>query len=281
MGHICRICNNLKVDVMPWGGTICRVCKSISITNLPTLHELSIFYQKFNKVYYGGGRKSNAKKRQDRYACAYIKVIHKFRQFGTLIDIGSSTNPFPNYIAKKGFDVTVADLNKPERLDPGIRFINASLNDELEIINRAENEFDIVTNFAVIEHCRDPRIAVKAMSRLCSSNGIIVLTTPDIGSFTDQNFLGRSKWFNPPEHLHLISRKGLERLFNEANFNLIYTCKFELNLIRWLARYGLIMLEGIVGAIVKKLNPKYWKHARSHRIAKGQGIALYVFRKQS
>ncbi len=272
----CRICNG-SIDLYPQNGARCKQCGSICAVTLPSTEELSRYYEKFNLNYHGGGREDNADNRQKRYAKKYLEVVNQYSTGKKLIDIGSSTNPFPNYALNQGYNVTVLDYLKPKDLSSNIEFIAGAIdNEEFCSIN---SQYHTVTLFAVIEHCRYPHSAVRNLSRLCESGGHIILTTPEIGRFADQYALGRTGWFFPPEHLHIISESGMKKLFAEFDCTLVKSVRFELNLIRWLARYGIGLMEGTAGYLVKQFNPTFWSKAQKNRVSANQGITLYIFRK--
>ena len=275
----CRICDG-HADPQPWGGRVCRARRSISVTDLPSAADLDAFYQSFHADYHGGGRARGAAERQARYALAYLAEVRQRCSSGRAVDIGSSTNPLPSLLAAGGYETLAIDIARPGGLDPRVEFVAGSLDEGATVLSNLEGRaFDVVSNFAVIEHCRNPRGAAKTMAALCRTGGHLILTTPEIGRFADRHFLGRSRWFCPPEHLHLISREGMRRMFAESGCELIVTRRFELTALRWAARYGILWAEGCLGFLTRYVAPGFWRRRRATQVARGQGIALYVFRK--
>jgi len=257
----------------------CSECGSISACRLPGQAELDEFYRTFNQNYAGGGRKEGRSERQDTYAARYLQLVNTYARGTSLVDVGSSTNPFPNRAKSAGYDVTVVDYVKPAGLAEGIRFVPGSLDSPGDLAGRFGSSFDVVTAFAVLEHCCYPQKAATALSNLCKPRGVIILTTPEIGEFADAYAPGRSGWFYPPEHLNLVSRKAVIRLFASAGCSLIASAKFELNRARWIARYGLGLAEGVAGWTLKKAAPETWERVRNERVALNQGIAQYILEK--
>ena len=281
MNPACRICGSAGVPAS-WGGTTCKSCLSISAINLPTSDELARFYERYTKEYHGGGRTRHAAQRQFRWAKCYLRKLSTYAPHAkSLIDVGSANNPFPVIARDAGYMVTVADLNQPPDLPSDIRYISGSLNSASEIYQSANGQYDVVTAFAVLEHCPQPRVAAEALSRLCRQGGTIIVTMPQIGVFEDTYAMGRSNWFCPPEHLHLISEHGVRALFEKQDCDLVAAKRLEINAVRWLMRYGVGFFESMLGWGLKKILPTYWKKARENKIAYGQGIALYVLRKKT
>lgn len=131
----CICCNSIlqKYDHL---GDFCPTCYSVFAINIPTDKELADYYERFNDDYHGGGRSKGAKNRQLKYAEEYLKIVDRFSTLGSLIDIGSSNNPFPNIAHKKGYKVTVVDYVKPkELLDPDISFICSNI-ENLNLIEK-------------------------------------------------------------------------------------------------------------------------------------------------
>jgi 2-polyprenyl-3-methyl-5-hydroxy-6-metoxy-1,4-benzoquinol methylase len=275
----CRICGSETIG-QRWGGSVCISCGSVSVTDLPSSDELEHYYLKFNQDYHGGGRAGGAQARQRRYAQAYLKPILGLNSGKRLLDIGSSTNPFPNIAVAYGYDVTVIDYIKPADLDSRVRFIQGSVEDANVLKELGDLGFDLVTAFAVIEHCRNPKLMAEYMVKLCSEKGYIIIATPLVNSFSERNALGKSTWFYPPEHIHLLSTEGMTRMFHALNCMLISARRYELNSLRWFLRYGLAYVEGLKGFIVKKLLPRQWVQVRDCRTSKVQELIYYVFEKR-
>lgn len=274
---ICRICGH-QARLFGWEGVECLTCGSISAVAIPTNAELRKYYEEFLVSYHGGGRRKNTGRRQYAYAAKYLQSIRNIAGGKALIDIGSANSPFPNLAAEEGYDVSAVDLNQPDGLVPTVTFYQGSLEDNL--VDRVGRTFDIVTAFAVLEHCPDPQLAIKNLVRLCDRGGSIVLTTPGIGRFSDRYAVGRSPWFNPPEHLNLISLKGLVELFGQSQCKLVSAGAFELNAVRYILRYGLGWCAGIAGWIVRNTARPYWNMCREKKISLVQDIMLYAFQKR-
>jgi len=271
----CRICGG-SAFAADWGGATCSECNSVSVLACPTREELQTFYETFNKTYYGGGRERGSKERQRRYAMAYLAAVGRHTHPGTLLDVGSSTSPFPDAAAAAGYRVTSLDFVRPPTLRDDVAFIQGEATPRPEL--RAG--FETVTCFAVIEHSTAPRELASALVSYCRPSGVIVLTTPLVGDYWERNTAGRSAWFGPPEHLHLVSRRGMELLFCGAGCELVDYRRLELSTPRWVARYGIAAVEGLCGALMRAATPSRWLARRNKHVAHAAPIALYVFRKQ-
>ena len=271
----CRLCGH-SVEHRQWGGGECIVCGSVSVGSLPTEEELDNFYHSFNKTYVGGGRSGG--RNLIRYATKYLRLVQRYVGKGELIDVGSSRSPFPNIAVNAGFSVTVMDYVQPKELNSMVRFITGNLNNDNSFCTHVQM-YDVVTAWAVIEHALNPQLACRILSGICNPGGFVFLSTPEIGTYFTQSAVGRSGWFFPPEHLHLISPLSMKAILAENDCDLLEYGRIEINFFRYLARYGIGLIESIVGLLVKKLLPTEWKALREKRIQKFKGIMYYVFQK--
>ena len=250
----------------------------MSATHLPTKEALSEFYIKFNESYTGGGKSCGGN--LYRYAKRYLHYIEKYDCSGSMIDVGSSTNPFPNLASQAGFTVTVMDYVKPKGLNPEVQFLEYNLIED-DIIKTNAGSFDVVTAWAVLEHVPHPSLSIRMLSVICKPGGMIFISTPEIGTFSTRLSIGRSGWFQPPLHLNLISPNAMKDLFAQNCCDLIRCEKLELNSLRWAARYGTGLAEALIGLPVKALMPIQWKKLRDNRVQKYKGISIFVFKRKN
>lgn len=270
---VCRICGE-HANLTSWNACECSSCGSILVANIPSAEELKIFYQSYNKKYVGGGNSSG--KNQLRYAKKYLSFVSSKCMSGRLIDIGCANNPFPNIAAKFGFSVTAMDYTEPPALNESVTFKKGHLNDP-EILSQVST-FDVVTAWAVIEHVLNPDLAFHILRALSKPGGWIFLTTPEVGTQLTIHAAGKTPWFYPPEHLHLLSPKAIEVLAENHQLKLVDWGHFEISPLRWIARYGIGMAEAILGASIYRLSEGTWRRMREHSTQKFNGIAWYVMR---
>jgi SAM-dependent methyltransferase len=271
----CRLCG-FPVQSQAWGGGECLDCGSVSMPVLPTAAEIASFYATYNQNYTGGG--ASAGRNLQRYASRYLQIVKKHRQAGRLIDIGSSNNPFPNHAAQAGFDVTMMDFVRPPHLDTGVRYIEGNMNDE-RALEAGRGVFDVVTSWAVMEHVPDPKRSAQILATLCKPGGLLVVSTPEIGTPLTGLAIGRSPWFYPPEHLNLISPRAFEKLFTPLGCKLLHWGRLELSWPRYAARYGVGLAGAVLGAATKVVVPGWWLAQRHARKQAFQGVTYFVFEK--
>lgn len=244
--------------------------------NLPSMEELAQFYARYNEAYTGGGASEG--RNLQRYAQRYLQVVRGYCKAGTLIDVGSSNNPFPNVAAAHGFHTTMLDFEEPRNLAPAIHYVQGSLNTELPALLTSK-QFDVVTCWAVIEHVPDTHAAASRLASLVKTGGYLIMSTPEAGTALTRHAAGRSPWFYPPEHLTLISPQAFESVFEPLGLDAVKWGRLELSWLRFMARYGVGVAETCAGAVLKMLAPTVWRRLRRERKQRFQGVTYFIFRK--
>lgn len=270
---VCKLCNGDITHHDDRGGIECGTCGSLMVEQVPSMEELSEFYANFNSRYTGGG--SSGGKNQIRYAQRYLKLVKRHSRQGTLLDMGCANNPFPNVAAHDGFNVTAMDYSQPDLLDPAVRFEHGHLN-SVDLLSSGL-EFDVVTSWAVIEHVADPDLAFAILAKLLKGGGQLHLTTPEYGTSLTRSSAGRTRWFYPPEHLHMISPAAMRALARRHGLELVEWRHFEISGLRWLARYGIGAAETLFGTLLRTFSKASWDRARDGKTTRYIGIAYYRF----
>ena len=143
-------------------------------------------------------RKVNQRRFQD---------ISKYISNGTHLDVGCSTGYFLDVSSDKGFLTYGVELSEEsvKKINPKHKNI---FQGTLENSNFSNNFFDLVTMYDFIEHVIDPNLTIKIASEKIKSDGIFVLTTPDITSWhaklmgwLNRNYLSNGSYFANDEEL--------------------------------------------------------------------------------
>jgi len=270
----CKFCKG-ELNHYCMNGLVCTNCFSILVEKPPTKDELKQYYDSFLDDYHGGGRKEKADIRQEKWANEYYKRILKYSNKGKLLDIGPANNPFPNITSNK-FNTSILDFKKPLKLNNNINFFEGSLNEDLYL----DDQFDIITCWALLEHVLDANKSIRFMSEHCNKDGYVHITTPLAGSFADIHGAGSTPWFFPPEHIYLISPLALKKMFHDNGFDCIEMTTIDYSKFRNFLRSLLLFLEGFVGILLKKIAYPLWSSLREKRKIKNIAVTYAVFKKR-
>lgn len=87
-------------------------------------------------------------------------------------------------------------------------------------------DLDIIAMINVIEHVYEPIPLLVSLRERLTAEGVVVVATPDIGSFWYR--IMRKRWpsFKIPEHVAFYNKKNLEELLHRAGFETIGAIPF-------------------------------------------------------
>lgn len=139
---------------------------------------------------------------------------------GKVLDVGCGNGVRLERLRSLGWDVygqdvdPVAVANARETLG-----IEAHLG-RLEDGPFKEESFDCITLNHVIEHSHDPVGLLKECRRLLKGGGLLVIVTPNAGSFASRYFGSFWRGLEPPRHIHLFSPTALSTAAAKAGLTI-------------------------------------------------------------
>lgn len=186
----------------------------------------------------------------------HLEVIAKYKTYGKLLDIGCYAGIFLDEAQKRGFQVTGIEPSSwasgYARNKTKATVINAGCNEKLFF---SEAEFDVVTLWDVIEHLDDPSLCLSNVHTYLKSEGIVVITTHDIGSLIAKLMGKRYPWLMR-FHLYHFTPATLSALLLKNKLEVVctkyYSKKFRLDYI--LSRFGIKVKKGIFSRITVPVN---------------------------
>jgi 2-polyprenyl-3-methyl-5-hydroxy-6-metoxy-1,4-benzoquinol methylase len=245
--HFCRICgaagkplyNNLSDSVFAapgtWALSKCsrQECGMLWLDPMPLVSDLAIAYQE----YYTHSNRETSNLR------TFAKGVYRFlvevllffvtvpgerarakRMFidrevpGRLLDVGCGRGDFLHTMAKRGWDVHGVDFDRAAAMAAkalyGLDVRVGTLNDVVSSGDR----FDVVTASHVLEHVPDPSEFLSQCRLLLKSGGMLILKTPNVGSFGHKLYANCWRGLEPPRHLHLFTINALNMCAAGAGF---------------------------------------------------------------
>lgn len=88
----------------------------------------------------------------------------------------------------------------------------------LEHADLPPRSFDVITLFDVIEHLREPRVAMARVHELLRPGGLVVVETGDRDALLSRVCGRRWYYYDPPQHLTFFSRDSLTRMLDATGF---------------------------------------------------------------
>lgn len=207
---------------------MCRNCSLIYINPRPTAEELINFYlsktdrnKSYQKI---NGDRKNIEKLENR-----LNIIEKFSENrGKILDIGCSTGLFLKIARDVDWEVYGNDIDEDK-----IKYAKENYGLDVQCRELIETKFpddyfDVVTLFDSLEHMTEPLNTLKEISRILNQNGILLLSTPNIGGLLPRltyilfaRTIGAWEHPTPPAHLYQFSKRTIKRLLEKAGYKVI------------------------------------------------------------
>jgi 2-polyprenyl-3-methyl-5-hydroxy-6-metoxy-1,4-benzoquinol methylase len=151
-----------------------------------------------------------------------IRLIKKFIQKGSILDIGSGSGEFLKEIQKKQFIGTGIEPNPSARVY-AIEHYQLNIIDETEIKNLNQSKFNVITMWHVFEHVYDLDERIKQIQNLLNENGILVVAVPNAKSWDAKHYGKFWAAYDLPRHLYHFEQATLRKLFQKYGFKLVKT----------------------------------------------------------
>jgi 2-polyprenyl-3-methyl-5-hydroxy-6-metoxy-1,4-benzoquinol methylase len=158
---------------------------------------------------------------QTPYWTRILRLINQQKKQGKLLDIGSGNGAFLVQARLAGFDVEGQDIS-PYFLNYCKKTYGLKIHEgELSSLHLPSNCFDIVTLFDVIEHHRQPQDLLQEVRRILKPDGIIVISTHDIGNFFARLYGKKWRMIYPIGHLIYYTKQTLANSLKQSGFQIV------------------------------------------------------------
>lgn len=234
----CNLCNlNSTKLLMRIDGFKIVKCSNCGLAYVNPRLKLRSLHKIYNKSYYKNPAFKGAKlsfcgymeylQEKDFIVATFKKRLDQIENYlkgGKLLDVGCAYGFFLELAKKNGWQMQGLEIS-----EAAYRYAKNNL--RLPVLNKALEEakfknesFDVVTLFDVIEHLPNPNATIKEIRRILKPNGLLVITTPDIGSIVAK-LLGKN-WEEVKrvrEHIYFFSKSTLKSMLELNNFRVLRT----------------------------------------------------------
>lgn len=202
----------------------CSDCNSYFLTPNPSYEILSKAY---DDSYYGESEKKFSfpilEKVLDYFRMGRARKLKTYINPGAnILDIGCGNGRFLMYLNKLGnYNLFGTELEgNSARRTSEIKEINLKIG-FIEENDFEENFFDAITLFHVFEHLHEPKKILQIISKILKSDGILMISFPNIDSLQSRIFKGNWLHLDPPRHLFFFSPKDFEKIIHDLGYELI------------------------------------------------------------
>jgi len=211
----------------------CPNCGFRHIVPLPSEKELENYYKKEYYKHSQGARTvegSFSDPLEEQYLLMRYKdrltLFDLFSHNMKILDIGSGTGHFLDFMKKNGWNTFGLELSQEE--------VNEAKNKKLNVIQGSVNDlesffslnsFPSINLNHVLEHVINPKKILVKCNKLLITGGIIRIEVPnDFSSFqlAANNVARKNWWINFPDHLNYFNLKSLNNLLKSMGFETLY-----------------------------------------------------------
>ncbi len=194
----------------------CRDCGFVFKSVQLSAHYLDEHYTQLPEDYMERVAEEVTEHRED-YRVARRMLLEAFPAGGSILDVGCASGYFLHSLGegweKHGLEIFhLAALRARERGEITVHEC------ELASARFANESFDVVCSFDVVEHLSDPMAFFREAYRILKPSGWLLLGTGD--SSSAGALLSGSRWtyFGIPEHVSFFSRRSLKLALRRAGF---------------------------------------------------------------
>ncbi len=212
-----------------WGFLSCEECGSATVDPWPALETIPSLYPQHYTFKMAPPESASLRhllrtlEWRVFYRSIYRERLRAFRRqtgltAGRVLEVGCGSGLFLQHLARAGYDVEGVDPSAEDVAygrGLGLRIHVGGLSDA----ELADDHYDAVLLFSVLEHVPDPAATLSQSFRILKAAGWLVLEVPVIDSW-QATVLGR-RWHavtEAPRHLALPSCGGVQRLLTSAGF---------------------------------------------------------------
>ncbi len=225
--NICPICKQNKVVLAfpfkRYQVYACRNCGFQWLDPQPTDSELSEIYSDQYFLDEGDAKITELVNKIKRatarlYLEQLVKEISPSLNHASLLEIGCGMGDFLLEAQSEGFNVSGLEVT-----DHLVELANRRLGSTsvqkgyLESSRFDKESFDVVANFDVIEHVRNPVDFLMHVNSLLKESGKVYIVTPSLDSFSAK-LLGRNWMEYKVEHISYFNQKSISLLLEQAGF---------------------------------------------------------------
>jgi 2-polyprenyl-3-methyl-5-hydroxy-6-metoxy-1,4-benzoquinol methylase len=160
------------------------------------------------------------------YKEVYLQYLRLLRSYygslkeKTLLDVGCYSGDFLDLAKKEGAITYGIELQSEACSIANSKHQGRILN---TVVDEADFsiQFDIIIATGFIEHIPNPLGFMKKVKKWLKNDGILLIETPNAGSFIAK-LLGK-KWppYQPIEHLYYFSKKNIKKFLNNCDLNIL------------------------------------------------------------
>jgi 2-polyprenyl-3-methyl-5-hydroxy-6-metoxy-1,4-benzoquinol methylase len=205
-----------------WGRHVkCRICGLVYVNPIEKVGRINRAYSQ--------RRSSDAsiiRKIRLRNSRSQVELIKQYKNGTYLLDIGCGEGFFLFSASRSGYTTKGIELSQ-DAAEYARREFGLDVEAKtFEGLRFPENHFDIITLWQVLEHVPNPRMILKEVYRILKPEGLLALSTPDIGGLPAR-ILGRRWWNIRRLHINQFTTKTLVTVLKNIGFRNVSSVSYH------------------------------------------------------
>ena len=247
---ICNLCKHNAFKVIEEGEPLFKVlkCNNCGLVFVNPHPERNSLRRHYNKSYYSEWI-NQQKNRRIKMWNSRLEKIMRIKPNGKLLDVGCGEGLFLGLAQAKGWEISGTEISLYAS-----QFASKILGEEiycgqLHEAAFADDSFDVVTMWHVLEHVEDPKGYLTEVYRVIRPGGLLVIAVPNINNLFLRSLYRLIKWrklklFSAKDkeiHLYHFSPKTLYAYLEKAGFDCLRIApdygivQFSKKVINWVS----------------------------------------------
>lgn len=224
----CPICKNDKFDILSDFQdhflSKCTHCKFVFAFQIPSEQDLVSHYE-------GYGRNDYLSPITIKRYTELLDSFEKYRKTNKILDVGAGIGYFLEVAKERGWEVYGTEYTDEAIKICAEKSIKMHKGD-LSVDMFAQESFDVVTSFEVIEHLSNPADHIQILKSFLRKDGALYITTPNFNSLLRRHLGQNWNVIAYPEHLSYFTRKSIKYLLKKNDFRINYAKTHGISITR-------------------------------------------------
>ncbi len=225
----CKICNttNNGIALLTIEGRNVLRCQNCELEWLsPQLNDAEItalYSENYYKAWGIKGSTENSATLNMKKATARLRIalLKKHITSGNMLDVGCANGYFLEAAVEQGFQPYGVELSEYSSGLAKQKFGASNIyHGILETCEFNESFFDAINMADLLEHVKSPEETLNKARQLLKPKGVLIITTPDSGSFSKMVFGKRWPHYKL-EHFFYFNTKNIEQIADKCGLKLI------------------------------------------------------------
>lgn len=202
----------------------CNDCSFIFTQDVPTEHNAGPYYKSEDYISHSNTKKGLVNKLyhivREHMLSKKHQLIASLEKGKTILDVGTGTGYFLNYMKQKGYETLGVEIDADARAY-GQKEFGLDIRSPKELKDgQIKNKFHTISLWHVLEHLYAPETYMQHFHKILEDNGHLIIALPNADSYDALHY--KSYWaaFDVPRHLWHFTPKTLEKLANDNGFKL-------------------------------------------------------------